>query len=309
MCGSDMALSRCHIRQDLGGDVQRRLIWYKWRRLILPGRLKMGATGIQHLSDAMKFKNFFKLLSAALLLADLMVPRLSLAASDEIQVYGNDLNESGELTQEIHMNYVTSAVPGKAWPQQLPDRHMLRLTSETSYGLGHNIDAGLYLPFIKGNGDEIRLDGAKVRLRYMERVEGDGFYWGINTEIGRVSLLTVESHWNAELRPIIGWHHGLWEISANPSIGWALSEHRGAPEFSPAIKVAYSVRPDLAVGFEQYYELGPINKLLANSQNSQTTFLAIDGKIAHNDFNFGIGHGYGVAGDKWVVKGIVGLAF
>lgn len=50
------------------------------------------------------------------------------------------------------------------------------MTSETSYGFGHNLDDGLYLPFIKEVGDNIRLDEVKLHLKFMDRAEGDGFY-------------------------------------------------------------------------------------------------------------------------------------
>ena len=262
------------------------------------------------LSNIPAFKFRLLILRHLLLaLASIAAPLTSQAADDEIQVYGNDLNEAGELGQELHMNYVHRGSTDKAWPQQLPDNHMFRVTSETSYGFGHNLDGALYLPFIKADGEDFRLDGAKVRLRYMQRVDGDGFFWGVNGELGRVSLRTVENHWNAELRPVLGWHEGNWELVANPVIDWAMSENRGPATFSPALKLAYSVLPDLAVGVENYSDFGPANNRLSNGQLAHTTYLALDGKIAHHDFNFGIGHGVGLMTDKWVVKGIVGFEF
>lgn len=242
-----------------------------------------------------------------------MLPLFSttaLAAEDEIQVYGNELNEDGELGLELHMNYVADGSAEKAWPQQQPSRHMFRLTPEISYGIGHNMDVGLYLPLIKGVGDDFRLDGLKFRFKYLEGIEGDGFYWGMNVEVGRVSLRTTENHWNVELRPILGWKQGKWEFTANPKLGWALSERQGgAPVFAPALKLAYSVQPDLAVGIEQYSELGPVNKFLPGDQQEHATFLAIDGKVGKNDYNVGLGRGWGANADKWVIKGILGFSF
>ena len=232
------------------------------------------------------------------------------AAPDEIQVYTDDLNKPGEFGLEMHMNYVTRGDKQAAWDGQSPVHHMFRFTPEFSYGVSEHFDVGLYLPMLRTNQDEYHLEGAKLRAKYLVAGDGNPFYWGLNMELGKVSLRAEEHHWNVEFRPILGYKLTNWEFTLNPILGWSISDRRGgAPAFEPAGKVAYRLTDALSVGVEHYAALGPVYNLLPRGQQEHATFLVMDAKVGGTDVNFGIGHGNSNSQDTWVVKGIVGFGF
>lgn len=232
------------------------------------------------------------------------------AAPDEIQVYTDDLNKPGEFGLEMHMNYVTRGDKQAAWDGQSPVHHMFRFTPEFSYGVSEHFDVGLYLPMLRTNQDEYHLEGAKLRAKYLVAGDGNPFYWGLNMELGKVSLRAEEHHWNVEFRPILGYKLTNWEFTLNPILGWSISDRRGgAPAFEPAGKVAYRLTDALSVGVEHYAALGPVNNLLPRGQQEHATFVVMDAKVGGTDVNFGIGHGNSNSQDTWVVKGIVGFGF
>jgi hypothetical protein len=82
-----------------------------------------------------------------------------------------------------------------------------------------------------------------------------------------------------------------------------------APELALNLKVAYAVTPELALGFEQYSEFGPVNDLTAGPQSGQTTFAVVDYEGKGWGLNFGVGRGWTDSVDRWIVKAIVGFEF
>jgi hypothetical protein len=247
-------------------------------------------------------------------LAHLAVPLLLCAASlahaagDEIQVYGADINKPGERGLELHVNYVAQGSKQVEWPGQKPVDRMLRVTPEFSWGITERLELGMYVPMIKASGSGASVEGVKGRVKYLVASDDAPFYWGVNFELGRVALHTESSHWNAELRPILGYRSGNWEFIANPILGSALSDGASrVPEFEPAFKIAYELGENRSVGLEHYSALGPVNNFAPSAQREQSLFLVFDGKLGGTEVNFGVGRGWGASPDKWVVKAILGF--
>lgn len=232
------------------------------------------------------------------------------AADDEIQVYTDEINKPGELGLELHLNYVTVGSRERSWPQQAPAKQLFRVTPEFSYGLSKQWELGLYLPATKGPGEDVHVEGGKVRLKYLDAPEGQAFYWGVNVELGRLALRTVEQHWNAEIRPILGYRKGDWHLTLNPRLGMALSDGASrVPDFSPCFRIMRKLTEDWAVGMEHYSEFGPVNNFLHASERAQNTYLVIDGRVANMDFNVGVGKGWTEPSDRVVFKAILGFNF
>ena len=114
-----------------------------------------------------------------------------------------------------------------------------------------------------------------------------------------------------QLRPILGFRSGRWLVSVNPVLDWALAgpERGGAPVFTPALKIAWTVAPGIAIGPEYYAVLGRINHILPPAQQSDTLFLALDAEWKNWAINFGVGRGLTNAADQWTVKAIIGFPF
>ena len=232
------------------------------------------------------------------------------AASEEIQVYMDDLSAPGHFGLDVHNNFVISGASAPTYPGELPPRHVYRLTPEFYYGLTKTLELGLYVLTTKGPQDNGRVDGGKVRLKYIAPHNADaGFFWGLNLEAGRTSTRVSETPWNAELKGIMGYRSGPWTVAVNPNLDWSLSKHSGPVMASMDVKVAYAMANKTSIGFESYNELGPLSHLQALNRNSKTLYAVIDQEISGIDVNAGLGRGLTNDADRWVLKFIVGTHF
>ena len=236
------------------------------------------------------------------------------AASDEIQVYLDDVNKRGERSLELHMNYVPRGRFEPEYPGEQPPAHILRLTPEFSFGLGNNGDWGLYLPFAANKDTEsLFADGFKVRLKHVvstEREGGSDFY-GANLEVAHASRRTSPAYWRTELRGMLGMRRGEWLFAMNPILSTPLtaSVAGSGVELTLAFKAGREVGRGVALGVEHYSELGPVTRPVFGPDSAQTTFAIFEWAGKKFDINFGIGHGWTEASDKRVIKMIVGLPF
>jgi hypothetical protein len=78
---------------------------------------------------------------------------------------------------------------------------------------------------------------------------------------------------------------------------------------SPALKIAWTVAPGIAIGPEYYSVLGRTNDILPSPQQSHTLFLALDLEWKKWGINFGVGKGLNDATDQWTVKAIIAFPF
>ena len=246
----------------------------------------------------------------ALLLA--LAGQAQAALPDEIQVYTDDIDRPGEFGLELHVNTTPSGRSTPDYPGEITPWHGLRVTPELSYGLTPSLEAGLYLPFVRDASGTTYFAGPRVRLKWLpvrQENGGDGWFLGLNTELSHVDERFEQGRSIVELRPIIGVRAHEWLISFNPVIGWALAgpERGQPPEFSPQLKIAYTVAPGIAIGPEYYAELGKLNDQLPATEQSHTLYLALDLERGGWGMNFGIGRGLNDAADRWTIKAIFAI--
>lgn len=232
------------------------------------------------------------------------------AASEEIQVYMDDLRAPGKFGLDLHNNFVISGSDAPSYPGELPPHHVYRLTPEFYYGLTQTLELGLYVLTTRGPHDGGRVEGGKVRLKYIAPHDAEaGFFWGLNLEVGRTGARVSEVPWNAELKGILGYRSGHLTIAANPNLDWSLSKTGGPVTASLDLKVAYETGEKTSIGFEAYNELGPLSHLQALNRNSKTLYAVVDQKVGGVDVNAGLGRGLTHDADRWVAKFIVGTHF
>ncbi len=242
-----------------------------------------------------------------------ILPSAVQAASDEIEVYADEINAAGVFGMEQHLNYAMQGVQTPDYPGQMVSHHTLQATPELSYGLTSRLEAGLYLPLAFTADGYTFLNGLRARLKYIApaREWGDGtVFYGWNAEAGRVSQRVSDSISAAELRPILGYRDARWLLSFNPILNVGLAAHVShQPQFEPALKVARRLDESVQLGVEYYGTYGPWNHLLPPSQRAHTFYAVLDSEFAGVDANFGIGRGFVQAGDRWVLKGILEWVF
>ena len=231
------------------------------------------------------------------------------AAPEEIQVYEDDMDKPGQFGLDVHNNYVFGRASPLEYPGQQQSDYRYRLTPEFSYGLTQNIELGLYLPLATFD-EHGRFDGRgeKVRIKYIApRPANQNWYWGANFEIGRVAHAFDINPWNAELKGILGWRRGPWDVAFNTNIDWAVAgPERGTPSLQLATKVSYKVAEKLALGLESYDGAGDFHHFGEFAGAGHSLFATADTNIGLWNLNIGIGHGYSGEPDQWIFKFIVG---
>jgi len=231
------------------------------------------------------------------------------AASEEIQVYLDDKEGPGQLSLDLHNNYVISGRTTPLYVGEQPPNHVYRLTPELNIGLTDTLELGIY--FLTTHSAEFGWtgDGAKVRLKYIAPHEDEGPFWGLNLEVGDQALRVSPNPWNAQLKGILGTHSGPWTLGLNLNADTPLNRGFGPTTAALDVKVSHALTGKTQVGFESYNQLGPWTNLDSLSSNSKMLYAVVDTEIAGFDLNAGIGRGLNENSDRWVVKFILGTRF
>ena len=144
---------------------------------------------------------------------------------DEIQVYDDEINDKGEYSLELHVNTTPNGIKTRSYRGEVMNAGNTRITPELAYGLGHGLEAGLYLNTVL-NGSNWEYAGYKARLKWLPILEKDGydFFAGVNLEVGNVLYQYEQSRYGAEARFIFGKHIDKWLVVINPVFGYQLSQ-------------------------------------------------------------------------------------
>ncbi|MFZ6760425.1 hypothetical protein ACO0K9_24750 [Undibacterium sp. Ji50W] len=233
------------------------------------------------------------------------------AASEEIQVYMDEMNEPGKIGLDIHGNYVFSGNAVPDYPGAQAPRHVFRLTPEFSYGLTPELEMGAYILTSRSANGNTAVDGEKLRLKYIKSKSPDQAYFvGANLEVGRVAYRLDENPWNGELKGIFGYDSKRWSFGTNANVDFKISGPTPSPAtLNLATKISYKVSPDFEVGAESYNEMGELRNMGHLNQHGQTLYGVIDTKIHGWDINIGLGRGLTSVSDRWTVKTILTVPF
>lgn len=232
------------------------------------------------------------------------------AASEEIQVYMDEMDRQGEIGLDLHSSYVTTGEGVVDYPGAQMSRHRLRLTPEFSYGVADRIELGVYLPLTTlDSGGHLSADGAKMRIKYLaSRRPGQRWFWGANFEIGYVDYKLDPNPWNAEFKAIAGIKTSRWTLAANANFDFKIAGPVSAPaSVDIDTKLSYRVGRHVAIGLESYNGIGEFAHFGRFGRNDQSTYATIDTGFGRWDLNLGIGRGYGANNDGVIVKAVIGV--
>lgn len=240
-----------------------------------------------------------------------LAPLCGHAASEEVQVYLDDLSASGQFGVDVHNSLVLRGSRTPAYPGETPPHHQYRLTPEFYYGITPTLELGLYVLTSRSAAGNTRLDGSKLRLKTIApHDDKSGGFWGLNLEIGKTAPSASETPWNGQLKGILGWRSGPWTFGANPNLDWSISKGGGPVAASLDLKVAHQVSERTQLGAELYSDLGPARATQAWKRNAKTLYAVLDQELGHEiDLNLGIGRGLTPDADRWTLKFIVGTHF
>jgi hypothetical protein len=249
--------------------------------------------------------------AAAALLAVAPLPAVA-ALQDEIQVYLDDLNARGEWGLQLHVNATPSGRTTPDYPGELVSAGGLRLTAEFARGLGHDFEAGFYLPTVYDGHGHYELAGGKLRLKWIG-LEADahlGWFAGANLELGHVAQRYELASTAVELRMIAGRNTEHWTFGFNPVLDWGLSRgYGGSPDLNLALKVARTVARGIQLGGEYYPDYGRLALHSSFRDQDHRVYAAIDVDRKPWQINAGVGYGLSAGSDRWTLKAILTIPF
>jgi len=254
-----------------------------------------------------------RLLLRLFLIAFLVViPSISQAVlQDEIQVYDDEINAKGEQSLELHLNNTPRGVQTPSYPGEVMNNNNTRITPEYAYGLGHDLEAGLYINSVVNNSTW-NYAGAKVRMKWLPYNEekGDPVFAGVNIELSNTLPQYEQSRYNSEARFILGKHIDEWLFVINPIFDQQLSQpyvHQG-PDFNTAIRISREVAPEWSVGTEFYSNYNQIGSgPISYSNTQQLVFLKVYCDGGPLPFQAGIGKGFTNSSDTLTVMAILSI--
>jgi hypothetical protein len=229
-------------------------------------------------------------------------------AVDEIQVYNASIAAPGQWTIQQHLNYVGRGLKEPPFPGGLVSNGSLNGTPEFAYGVTDWWELGLYLPFAVQDRQFLS-DAVKLRTLFVSpNADQREFFYGVNFEISNSTPRFSQTRFGLEIRPILGVRKHDWEFIINPIVDVGFGRN-GEIDFTPAVRVARRINPDLQLGLEYYADFGEIGRFGSVSSQSHTLFAVTDFKLGIFSVNLGAGYGLTAASDRFVVKTIVGYAF
>lgn len=196
----------------------------------------------------------------ALMLLTLIRSNLAHAQTDEIQVYDAQIAEPGIINLTWHNNYTPDGLKQPAFPGGIVPDHALNGVAEWAYGVAPWMEAGLYFPLYSvSSRGATTYDGFKLRALFVAPNAADrSFFYGLNFEFSVNTAHWDPSHFTQEVRPILGWHVGAFDIIFNPILDNSNQGLRNL-DFAPGSRIAYNLSKRWVVAVEEYSDLGHID--------------------------------------------------
>ena len=249
-------------------------------------------------------------ISVLLLAIACTLPTVAFGLQDEIQVYDDEINEKGEYSLEVHFNTTPDGLTTRSYPGQVINAGNTRLTPELAIGLGHDLEAGLYVNTVFNSG-QWNYAGYKLRMKWLPILEkyGYDFFGGVNIELSNTLYQYEQSRYGVEARFILGKHIDEWLIALNPILAWPLSQPYadGNPNFSVSARVSREVTKELALGVEYYSNVGVLNQPINYQNTGQMGFLMAYWDGGPIPFQAGVGRGLSQSSDNWTIKAIFSI--
>jgi hypothetical protein len=237
---------------------------------------------------------------------------LPLAAQEnyEIQVYASPTMPRGVTMYELHSNYTLNGRRFVSSEGELPSNRALHETVEITHGFNGWSELGFYWFMAKPDGDRLQWVGTHLRPRF-SIPESWGWPVGLSLsqEIGYARERFSPDTWTYEFRPIIDKEFGRLYVGLNPVLEKSLRgpNSSAAWEFAPNVNVGYDVTSKVNLAVEYYGGPGTIKRFEPLAEQTHQVYGVVNLDLGPAwEFNLGYGTGLTRAGDKKLVKLILG---
>jgi hypothetical protein len=227
----------------------------------------------------------------------------AMAQTDEIQVYNAQIAEPGVINLTLHDNYTPDGLKAPAFPGGVVPDHALNGVPEWALGVTPWFEAGLYLPlYTLTDTDKFELDGFKLRTLFVDPHAADKpFFYGANFEFSFNTRHWDQSKYTSEIRPIVGWRFGRWDLIVNPIVD---NSWKGLSrlDFAPEDRIDYNISKIWVVGVEEYDDFGQLRDFYHGAQQSHQLFAVVDFNGQPINVELGAGVGLTSGTDGLVIK-------
>jgi len=239
-----------------------------------------------------------------LALALLAAPVVSLAQTDEIQVYDANIAEKGKFNLMLHNNFTPVGLKEPAFPGAVESNHALVGVAEWAYGVTDWFEQGLYLPLYSfSHNDGATYNGFKIRELFVRpHADERKFFYGVNFEFSVNQAQWDPRHYTSEVRPIIGWHLHPIDIIVNPILDTSYVGGFKSLDFAPSVRVAYNFSAKWAGSIEEYADYGPLRHIYAVHDQSHQVWAVMNHEGKYVNIETGIGFGLTAGSDRVTLK-------
>jgi hypothetical protein len=233
------------------------------------------------------------------------LPVRTLGQTDEIQVYDAAIAAPGVFNLMIHTNFTPIGRTTPDFPGAIISNDSVNGAAEWAYGVTPWFEQGLYLPvysfYSKDQG--ATLNGFKIRELFVRPHSGDHkFFYGLNFEFSVNALYWESRRITSEIRPIIGFHLGRWDLIYNPIVDTDYTGGVKGLEYNPAARVARNLNDKWAVAVEQYDGFGRLRDFVPRNQQFHETWAVFDRRTESLSVEAGVGVGWSGGADKLTFK-------
>jgi len=235
-------------------------------------------------------------------------PALSIAQTDEIQVYDGDIAPPGIFNLMIHNNFTPKGRTAPGYPGAIIANHSYQVTAEWAYGVTPWLEQGLYLPVTSPYSTNYgsTINGFKIRELFVRpNAHHHKFFYAANFE-----LSVNRSYWEprtitSEIRPILGLHLHPWDFIYNPIVDTDYTGGPGNLQYNPAGRVAYNLNDRWAIAAEEYDSFGPLRGFDPISKQFHEVWATTNysgSKFFGLSVESGVGYGLTAGSDKLTLK-------
>jgi hypothetical protein len=231
-------------------------------------------------------------------------PAVSLAQTDEIQVYDAAIEDQGKFNLMVHSNFTPRGRSTPAFPDAVVSNHAFVGVAEWAYGVTPWFEQGLYMPlysFSSNRGGSI--NGFKIRELFVRpHADDHTFFYGINFEFSVNAKYWDTRRITSEVRPIVGLHLHPVDIVINPIVDTNYTGGFKNLEFVPASRIAYNLNSSWAVAVEEYSDFGPLRRFFPGRDQFQQVWGVFDHTSKKVNIEAGFGVGVTAGSDKFTMK-------
>lgn len=234
----------------------------------------------------------------------LAAPVVSLAQTDEIQVYDANIADKGKFNLMIHNNFTPDGRKTPDFPGGVESNHALVGVAEWAYGVTDWFEQGLYLPLYSfSQNDGATFNGFKIRELFVRpHADERKFFYGVNFEFSVNQKQWDPRHYTSEVRPIIGWHLHPVDIIVNPIMDTSYTGGFKSLDFAPAVRVAYNFSPKWAGSIEEYADYGQFRRIESAHEQWHQVWAVMNHESKFVNIETGIGFGLTSASDRVTLK-------